>query len=150
MESSLLREMKSLRRFSVSNNLIEVVPSGMFSYNPELEEIFFYNNDIRMIGGRLTENLPKLKIAAFWGNKCTGVSIYDGSDIQKRLGTEFTTKCGINCAKAEEAAQNVTEQLKKEWEIKRECSSNEYSYRKQQPGYERSGKIAKSSESSEN
>ncbi|CAG9811571.1 unnamed protein product [Chironomus riparius] len=123
LESTMFRDMKSLRRFSASSNLIEVVPTGLFFYTPELEEVYFYNNKIRMIGGRLVASLGKLKVAVFMGNPCTQISVYDGVNVISRLSTEFTTKCGVNCVKAEEAAQDHIKDLREELQKKQECSS---------------------------
>lgn len=123
LESTMFREMKALRRFSASRNLIEVIPSGLFFYTPELEEVYFYNNKIRMIGGRLVNSLSKLKVGVFMGNPCTQISVYDGVNVISRLSTEFTTKCGVNCVKAEEAAQDHIKDLREHLQLKQECQS---------------------------
>ncbi|KAG5667836.1 hypothetical protein PVAND_015805 [Polypedilum vanderplanki] len=112
LEGTLLRGMTKLIRFSVSNNLIEVVPSGLFHDNVALQEILFYNNKIRMIGWKLVSTIPNLKIAAFLGNPCTKVSIYDGVNIVDRLTTEFRSKCSVDCRKAEAAIKMQKENFK--------------------------------------
>lgn len=151
LESSLLMEMPKLRRFSASNNAIEVVPSGMFSFNPELEEIYYYNNKIRMVGSRLVESLPKLKVAAFLGNPCTDLSVYDGNDIRNKMRTEFTTRCGVNCQRAEGAAQRNLNQLKDMQEKQQECVDKKKDAQRQNEYQNRHPKQPKnSSESDEN
>lgn len=151
LESTMFRDMKSLRRFSASNNLIEVIPSGLFHYTPALEEVYFYNNKIRMIGGRLVDSLGKLKVASFMGNKCTNIAVYNGVNVITQLSTEFTQKCGVDCVRAEEAAQEQIKDLKQELQQKQECNSNmneiqrQNEYQNRHPGQPRH-----SSESQEN
>jgi hypothetical protein len=78
--------------------MIQVVPTALFFGTPNIEEVYFYNNRIRMIGGRLVNGATKLKVAAFSGNPCTEISIYDGANIIQRLTTEFVGKCGVKCS----------------------------------------------------
>lgn len=106
LEGTLLSGMTKLRRFSVSGNRIEVIPSGLFHDTVALEEIYFYNNKIRMIGWKLVNLVRGLKVAAFAGNPCTDISIYDGVNVIQRLSGEFKTKCAVDCRRADAAAQN--------------------------------------------
>lgn len=151
LESTMFRDMKALRRFSASSNLIEVIPSGLFFYTPELEEVYFYNNKIRMVGGRLVSSLGKLKVAVFMGNPCTQISVYDGVNVVSRLSTEFTTKCGVNCVKAEKAAQEQIKDLTEEMQKKQECNSAMHEMQRQNEYQNRMpGQPQESSESQEN
>lgn len=100
IDSGILHGMKKLWRFSASNNLIEVVPTGLFHDTSAIREIYFYNNRIRMVGWRMVNWTPNLKVAAFYGNGCTDISIYDGADIRGRLTKEFQSKCSVDCRHA--------------------------------------------------
>lgn len=127
--------MNKLWRFSASRNLIEVIPTGLFHDTPLVREIYFYNNRIRMVGSKLTNWTQNLKVAAFYGNPCTEISIYDGVDITSRLSREFQTKCSIDCRHAEIAKRKSKGELETVFkryqkcggEIKKQQNSNESS-----------------------
>jgi Leucine-rich repeat (LRR) protein len=124
LESGLLTGMKNLWRFSVSRNQIEVIPSGLFRDTTGLKEIYFYNNRIRMVGPKLVKFIQGLKIAAFMGNPCTEISIYDGVDVGNRLTTEFTTKCAVDCRHAQIAVEKDNKELELVYQGFKKCSES--------------------------
>jgi Leucine-rich repeat (LRR) protein len=124
LESDLLVGMKKLWGFSATNNRIEVLPSNLFYNNPLLREIYFYNNRIRMIGTRLVNWATELKVAAFEGNACTQISIYDGADIRNQLTREFQTKCSIDCRHMEIAQQKFMKEVERESQAYEMCGKN--------------------------
>jgi hypothetical protein len=79
-----------------------------------LERIFFYGNNIRVIGENLVRPTTGLKVASFQGNVCTGVFFFGETDIVGRLTTEFTQNCGVNCTKAKTAVDSEIEKLVKD------------------------------------
>lgn len=121
LESGLLHGMTKLWRFSASRNRIEVIPTGFFRDTTELREMYFYNNRIRMVGWRLTNWLKGLKVAAFYGNPCTEISIYDGVDITAKLTREFQTKCSVDCRHAEIAKRKSKGELEQDFKRYQKC-----------------------------
>lgn len=113
--------MTKLWRFSVSRNRIEVIPTGLFHDNTELREIYFYNNRIRMVGWKLTNWIRGLKVAAFFGNPCTEISIYDGVDVTTKLSREFQTKCSVDCRHAEIAKRKSKMELDQDYKRYQKC-----------------------------
>lgn len=83
-----------------------------------------------MVGWKLVNFVSGLKVAAFKGNPCTEISIYDGVRIGERLTTEFKTKCSVDCGRAALAAQKDKTEWQQEIKVTRDCLS---SYEPQQP-----------------
>jgi hypothetical protein len=74
-----------------------------------------------MVGSKLTSWLPELKVATFFGNPCTEISIYDGVDITAKLTREFQTKCSVDCRHAEIAKRKSKGELEKDLKRYQKC-----------------------------
>lgn len=70
LEKSDLKEFGKLKYLYLYNNQLEVLQSDVFQYNPALEYVSFFNNNLVYIGSKALIPLKQLKHAYFNKNIC--------------------------------------------------------------------------------
>jgi len=93
IQQSDLKPFGELVLLGLSQNDIEIIEDGLFSFNPKLEDINFSSNRIIHIGTQAFENLNNLIYLILNSNNCIDEQAYDDAKEMARVIKLTKTAC---------------------------------------------------------